>query len=387
MALEEILFLVGEVPITYGRLFAGLGAACLVLLLIIAMLAWRGARARQDQSREATQRTADLEYKLAELSGSLSAFAEQVARHDAHLARTLDERLDQVSLRLGQGLSETAEKTTQSLQSLNERLAVIDNAQRNITELSTHMVSLKDILSNKQTRGAFGQGRMEAIIRDGLHQSAYDFQCTLSNGTRPDCLIKLPESELGLIIDAKFPLEAYNLLKAARAEAELRQAEGRFRGDVLRHVKDIAQKYLIAGETHETAIMFVPSESIYAELYERFEDVIQKSHRERVIIASPNILMLLVQTMQAIFKDARMREQAGQIKVEVVKLMEDVVRMRDRVLNLQKHFGMATQDVEKLLISSEKITKRGSRIEQLDLPEPQTRPIVGKDRPRLVAEN
>jgi DNA recombination protein RmuC len=157
--------------------------------------------------------------------------------------------------------------------------------------------------------------------------------------------------------------------------------------DVLKHVKDISQKYLIAGETHETAIMFVPSESIYAELYERFEDVLQKSHRERVIIASPNILMLLVQTMQAIFKDARMREQAGQIKIEVVKLMEDVVRMRDRVLNLQKHFGMATQDVEKLLISSEKITKRGSRIEQLDLPEPQTRPIVGKDRPRLVAEN
>lgn len=387
MALEEILFLVGEVPITYGRLFAGFGAACLVLLFIIATLSWRGARARQDQSREAMQRTAELEYKLAELSGSLSAFAEQVARHDAHLARTLDERLDQVSLRLGQGLSETAEKTTQSLQSLNERLAVIDNAQRNITELSTHMVSLKDILSNKQTRGAFGQGRMEAIIRDGLHQSAYDFQCTLSNGTRPDCLIKLPESELGLIIDAKFPLEAYNLLKAARAEAELRQAESRLRADVLKHVKDIAQKYLIAGETHETAIMFVPSESIYAELYERFEDVIQKSHRERVIIASPNILMLLVQTMQAIFKDARMREQAGQIKVEVVKLMEDVVRMRDRVLNLQKHFGMATQDVEKLLISSEKITKRGSRIEQLDLPEPQTRPVVGKDRPRLVAEN
>jgi DNA recombination protein RmuC len=156
---------------------------------------------------------------------------------------------------------------------------------------------------------------------------------------------------------------------------------------VLKHVKDIAQKYLIAGETHETAIMFVPSESVYAELYERFEDVIQKSHRERVIIASPNILMLLVQTMQAIFKDARMREQAGQIKIEVVKLMEDVVRMRDRVLDLQKHFGLASQDVDKLLISSDKIAKRGSRIEQLDLPEPQLRPVVGKDRPRLVAEN
>ena len=387
MELDEILAVVGGVPVTLGRLMLGLAAAALLLLFTVIMLAFRAGRVRREEAYEAMRRTVELEYKLAELSGSLKAFTEQSAHHDAHLARTLDERLDQVSLRLGQGLNETAERTSQSLQSLNERLAVIDTAQRNITELSSHMVSLKDILANKQSRGAFGQGRMEAIIRDGLHQSAYDFQCTLSNGTRPDCIVRLPESELGLIIDAKFPLEAFNTLKAARADNDVRQAESRLRSDVLKHVKDIAQKYLIAGETHETAIMFVPSESVYAELYERFEDVIQKSHRERVIIASPNILMLLVQTMQAIFKDARMREQAGQIKIEVVKLMEDVVRMRDRVLDLQKHFGLASQDVDKLLISSDKIAKRGSRIEQLDLPEPQLRPVVGKDRPRLVAEN
>jgi DNA recombination protein RmuC len=388
MELEEILLVVGGVPLTYGRLIAGIAALALVLLITAVALVWRAGRVRREESFEAMRRTAELEYRLAELSGQLKGFADQSAHHDAHLARTLDERLDQVSFRLGQGLNDTAERTSQSLQVLNERLAVIDNAQRNITELSSHMVSLKDILANKQTRGAFGQGRMEAIIRDGLHQSAYNFQSTLSNGTRPDCLIKLPESELGLIIDAKFPLEAFNLLKAARAENDVRQAEHRLRSDVLKHVKDIAQKYLLAGETHETAIMFVPSESIYAELYERFEDVIQKSHRERVIIASPNILMLLVQTMQAIFKDARMREQAGQIKVEVMKLMEDVVRMRDRVLDLQKHFGLAAQDVDKLLISSDKIAKRGSRIEQLDLPEPQVRALEGKDRrPRLVAEN
>lgn len=386
MELDQILFLVGGVPVSVGRLAAAVAAAALVLLLATLMLALKAGRARREESLEAMRRTSELELKLAELSGSIKSFAEQVTVHDAQLARALDERLDQVSFRLGQGLNETAERTSQSLNSLNERLAVIDSAQRNITELSSHMVSLKDILANKQTRGAFGQGRMEAIIRDGLHQSAYSFQCTLSNGTRPDCAVKLPESELHLIIDAKFPLEAYNMLKAARSDNEVRQAESRFRSDVLRHVKDIAQKYLIAGETHETAIMFVPSESIYAEIYERFEDVIQKSHRERVIIASPNILMLLVQTMQAIFKDACMREQAGQIKIEVSKLMEDVTRMRDRVLDLQKHFGLAAQDVDKLLISSDKIAKRGGRIEQLDLPEPQ-RPVVGKDRPRLVAEN
>jgi DNA recombination protein RmuC len=388
MALDEILFVAGAVPVTFGRILLLAAGLALALLLSAVLLAWRAGRVRRKETFEAMRRTAELEYKLAELTGHLKAFADQSAQYDAHLARTLDERLDQVSLRLGQGLNETAEKTSQSLQTLNERLAVIDNAQRNITELSSHMVSLKDILANKQARGAFGQGRMEAIIRDGLHQSAYSFQATLSNGMRPDCLVKLPESELGLIIDAKFPLEAFNLLKAARSERDMRQAEQQLRSDVLKHVKNIAQRYLISGETHETAIMFVPSESVYAELYERFEDVIQKSHRERVIIASPNILMLLVQTMQAIFKDARMREQAGQIKIEVVKLMEDVGRMRDRVIDLQKHFGLASQDVEKLIVSSDKIAKRGHRIEQLDLPEPQLKPLDGKDRrPRLVAEN
>ena len=249
------------------------------------------------------------------------------------------------------------------------------------------MMGLKDILANKQTRGAFGQARMEAIIRDGLHQSAYGFQATLSNGMRPDCVVRLSGSELKIVIDAKFPLEAFNALKAARYEGETKAAEQRLRGDILRHVKDIAQKYLVAGETHETAIMFVPSESVYAEIYEKFEDVIQKAHRERVILASPNILMLLVQTMQAIFKDARMREQAGQIKVEVVRLMEDVTRMRDRVLDLQKHFGLAAQDVDRLVVSTDKIAKRGYRIGELDLPETPTAAVGDvQPKPKLVAE-
>jgi DNA recombination protein RmuC len=192
----------------------------------------------------------------------------------------------------------------------------------------------------------------------------------LSNGSRPDCLIKLPDCELGLVIDAKFPLEAFNALKAATGEAEIRAAESRLRRDVAHHVKDIAGKYLIAGETQEPAVMFVPSESIYADLYERFEDIIQKAHRERVIIASPNILMLLIQTMQAIFKDARMREQAGVIKIEVTRLLEDVGRLKERVLDLQRHFGQASGDLEKLGVSADKITKRGLRIEQLDVNEP-----------------
>ena len=184
-----------------------------------------------------------------------------------------------------------------------------------------------------------------------------------------------------LVIDAKFPLEAFNALKAASGETDIRNAEARLRGDVLKHVRDIAEKYLISGETHETAIMFVPSKSVYAELYEKFEDVIQKAHRARVIIASPNVLMLLVQTLQAIFKDVRMREQAGLIKVEVVRLLEDVDRLKDRVGDLQKHFGAAASDLEKLGVSAEKITRRGARIESLDLEEP---PAVDIVRPKLV---
>lgn len=365
-------------------------AAVIGLFALVALLiAWRAGQLRREEAFRAMHQQREMDFRLAELSGQLKAFADQSASYDSHLARVIDERLDQVSVRLGQGLNDTAERTGQSLQALHERIAVIDSAQRNITELSSQMVTLKEVLANKQARGAFGQGRMEAIIRDGLPQNAYRFQNTLSNGTRPDCSVKLPDTELLLIIDAKFPLEAFNAMKAARGEAELRQADQQLRTDVLRHVKDIAHKYLIAGETHETAIMFVPSESVYADLYERFEDIIQKSHRERVIIASPNVLMLIVQTMQAIFKDQRMREQAGQIQVEVIKLMEDVTRMRDRVLDLQRHFGLATQDLDKLAVSTEKIAKRGNRIGELDLLEsPATEAQEEtKAKPKLVADN
>ncbi len=386
MELTTILFWAAGKPIAVGHAAAALGAVVLALLLAAVILAWRAGRTRRVEAFDSMRRNGELELRLAELAGHLRAFAEQSASHDAHLARALDDRLDQVSFRLGQGISDTAERTGQSLQALNERLAVIDAAQRNITELSGHMIGLRDILANKQTRGAFGQARMEAIIRDGLHQSAYGFQVALSNGMRPDCVVRLSGSELKIVIDAKFPLEAFNALKAARGESEVRAAEQRLRGDVLKHVKDIAQKYLVPGETHETAIMFVPSESVYADLYEKFEDVMQKAHRERVIMASPNILMLLVQTMQAIFKDARMREQAGQIKIEVVRLMEDVTRMRDRVLDLQKHFGLACQDVDKLVVSTDKIARRGYRISELDLPE--TRAVASDElsKPKLVSE-
>lgn len=246
-------------------------------------------------------------------------------------------------------------------------------------------MSLKDILSNKQTRGAFGQGRMEAIITDGLHSKAYAFQATLSNGTRPDCLISLPDSRLKLVIDSKFPLESYNAMREAGDEVSRKAAETRLKSDVMKHGKDIAEKYLVHGETHETAIMFVPSESIYAELNEKFEDVVQKMHRMRIILASPNVLMLLVQTMQAIVKDAAMREQAHVIQGEVVKLLEDVTRMKDRVGDLKRHFELANTDLDKLGVSTDRITKRAMKIESMDVAEPGAIESQPSTTPRLVA--
>jgi DNA recombination protein RmuC len=371
MDLDRALLEVGGTPVTLLDLLIAAAVFALLLLIAAVIFSWRAQRSRKAESLAAMRRTAELEYRIAELSGALKGLAEQSQGTQMQLVSTLDERLDKAT-----------ERTGQSLKQLHERLAVIDAAQKNIAQLSSEMLGLKDILSNKQARGAYGQARMEAIIRDGLHAAAYAFQGTLSNGTRPDCLVTLPDSTVKLVIDAKFPLEAFNALKSASGENDIRNAEARLRGDVLKHVRDIAEKYLISGETHETAIMFVPSESVYAELYEKFDDVIQKAHRARVIIASPNVLMLLVQTLQAIFKDVRMREQAGLIKVEVTRLLEDVTRLRERVGDLQKHFGAAATDLEKLGVSADKITRRGARIESLDLEEP---PVTsGVDRPKLV---
>ena len=381
MQLDQIILQIGTSPFTLLDVLLAGAAMALLLIVITLVITWRTNRARRGETLETLRRASELEYRLAEMAGSLRNFADQSHGAQAHLTRTLDERLDHMGQRVGLGLNDQAERTTQSLTHLYERLAVIDAAQKNLTSLSTEMISLKDILANKQARGAYGQGRMEAIIRDGLHARAYAFQPTLSNGMRPDCLINLPDSELHLVIDAKFPLEAFNALREAKGDGDVRAAETRLRSDVSKHVKDISEKYLIMGETHETAIMFVPSESIYADLHEKFEDVIQKAHRSRVIIASPNVLMLLIQTMQAIFKDSAMREQAHVIKIEVTRLLEDVTRVKERVGDLQKHFSAASGDLEKLNISADKVVKRGLRIESLDLEEPVA------SKPKLVSNN
>jgi DNA recombination protein RmuC len=282
----------------------------------------------------------------------------------------VNDRLDSVTHHLGQSMQATGQQTSDSLARLNERLAVIDGAQKNITALASEVTSLQSMLADKQQRGAFGQSRMEIIVQDGLPKGCYQFQHTLSNRTRPDCAVFLPDQR-PLIIDAKFPLEAVIALREARSEEERRQAAARVRADILRHVGDIAQKYLIPGETQELALMFVPSESVYLELHEGFDDVVQRALRARVVIVSPALLMLAINVIQQIQKDARMREAAGLIQAEVAHLMDDLRRMNERVLKLQQHFGQANEDVRQILISAEKIEKRGARIADVEVAEDQ----------------
>jgi len=253
---------------------------------------------------------------------------------------------------------------------LNERLAVIDAAQANMAALGKDMVSLQSILSNKQTRGAFGQGRMEAIITDHLPAGSFAFQYTLSNNKRPDCVVFMPNGGPKLVIDAKFPLEAWERVRAAENDLDLKQAMASFRSDIGYHVKTIADNYLIADETQDTAFMFVPSESIFADIHEKFDDVVQKAMRARVVIVSPLMLMLSIQVVQSLLRDVRMREEAHKIQKEVRDLLDDVGRLKDRVISLQKHFTQANGDIGDILTSTSKIFRRGERINDLELDEP-----------------
>ena len=302
----------------------------------------------------------------AEAAARLEAMIGMLAKGQTQLAHTVNERLDSVSHRLGDSLEKTKQSTSENLQKLAERLAVIDRAQKNITDLAGQVTTLQGVLANKQTRGAFGQWRMEAIVQDGLPKGTYAFQYTLANRTRPDCCVFLPDRR-PLVIDAKFPLEAFTAYRDAKTDEERKAAAARLRADVTRHVADIAQKYLISGETQETAFMFVPSESIYAELHDGFDDLIQRAYRARVVVVSPSILMLAIQVMQQIQRDARMREAADQIRDEVARLAKDVGLLGDRVRKLQTHFNQANEDIRQSIISVEKIEAHGERIQQVEL--------------------
>jgi DNA recombination protein RmuC len=354
------------------------GAALLLLVLLLAILAGR-RRADAYAEDAAEERLAEVMRMQSEMAGRMNAMAELLARRQSDLVHGLSERMDMLGHRIGQSMTEQARSAHADLSRLNERLAVIDTAQKNLTELSSQVVGLQAILANKQTRGAFGQARMEAIVQDGLPRGRYAFQATLSNGNRPDCVVEFPNGAPRLVIDAKFPLEAWNAIRASEGGDFLRGAEAQFRRDVGKHLKDIAERYLIPGETQDTAFMFVPSESIFSSIHERFEDVVQQAHRLRVVIVSPSLLLLSIQVIQSILRDADMRAQAHLIQNEVMKLIEDVGRLDERVGKLQTHFGQASRDIEDILVSTRKVKARGERIGALELAEDETALPVQRD--------
>src|SRR5919109_1174513 len=337
-----------------------LATAGAVALVIVAV---RVLRRREAQTTD--KQLLELARLQSETAVRIDEMRNMLAGRQAELHRAVNERLDSVSHHLNQSMTANRQHTVESLQKLNERLVLIDRAQQNITDLASQVTSLQGVLANKQQRGAFGQGRMELIVQDGLPKGCYEFQFTLSNKCRPDCAVFLPDRR-PLAIDAKFPLEAVTALREAKSEDERKQAGARLRQDVARHVESIAAKYLIAGETQDLALMFVPSESIFAELHDGFDDIVQKAFRAKVVIVSPSLLMLAIQVIQQIQKDARMREAADQIHAEVGHLMDDLKRLHERVLKLQQHFGQANEDVRQILISAEKIEKRGTRIQEVE---------------------
>jgi DNA recombination protein RmuC len=361
-----------------------LGLAIIVLLGGLLLHTIRTLR-RRDRELANTQ-LAEVARVQAETAARIEGMRDMLAGRQADLARTVNERLDSVSHRLNQSMSANREQTFASLQKISDRLAVIDNAQRNITDLASQMNALQNVLANKQQRGAFGQGRLEIIVRDGLPKDCYEFQFTLSNRSRPDCALFLPDQR-PLVIDAKFPLEAVTACREAKSDEERRQAAARLRQDFARHVGDIAAKYLIPGETQDLALMFVPSESVYVELHDGFDDVVQKAFRSNVVIVSPSLLMLAIHVIQQIRRDARMREAADKIHLEVGHLMGDIERLHERVMNLQKHFGQANDDVRQILISSEKIEKRAGRIKdvEFDGEEPAPAAVIPAPLPRRLA--
>src|SRR5665213_4060140 len=348
-------------PAGMSETILALAIGILVVLLIAAAAAWWRTSARLGELSDTLAGTAGGKDELArhidkliEAQSKITGKVEGLAAH-----------VDRFGLNIGQSMTETSKNTHESLAKLGERLAVIDKAQQNITALSGQVVELQHVLANKQTRGAFGQGRMEAIVKDGLPINAYAFQATLGNGTRPDCLILFPAGP-SLVIDAKFPLEAWNAIRNAATPEAIKAAEAQFRRDTTKHIQDIAERYFVPGETQDTAFMFVPSESIFADIHERFEDVVQRAHRSRIVIVSPSLLMLSIQVVTSLLRDQRMREQAHVIQEEVSKMMEDVGRLDERVKKLQMHFGQANKDIDEILVSTRRVTARGGRIEQVE---------------------
>lgn len=379
-------------------MMALIGAAILFVIVILLIMALRAA----GQSARATaplaqqmgylgQHVQGLAQGQEGLRASIQTVSDTATNGQAQLAQTVEQRLGAVQQQMQERLADNAmrsqraltemqermkeslhgssKQTTTSLTQLQERLAAIDKAQDNITKLSGDVLSLQDILSNKQTRGAFGEIQLRDIVGKALPNDSYAWQPTLSNGKRADCMVHLPNPPGSIVIDSKFPLEAYEALRRAETDHELKQAVASMKTAVKKHIADISDKYIIDGETADGALMFLPSEAVYAELHANFPDLVREGFDKRVWIVSPTTCMATLNTMRAILKDARMREQAGAIRKELSMLVTDVERLGTRVGNLDRHFVQASKDIEDIKISADKAGKRANRLDNFDFEE------------------
>jgi DNA recombination protein RmuC len=352
-----------------------LGGAALILLGVLLMILRGLSRQAQTAAplmREITYMTSrvqSLSDGQERLAGGLYHASEAQAHSQTAMLQLMEQRLAEVQRAMGESLHGTSTRTARSLGELHQRLETIDKAQANIEKLSGNVLSLQDILSNKQTRGAFGEIQLNDIVQKALPSDAYTMQAVLSNGKRADCLIHLPNPPGPIVIDAKFPLEAYEAIRRADTPRALAEAAAQMRTAVRHHIKAISDKYILEGETADGALMFLPSEAVYAELHSNFPELVRDGFAARVWIVSPTTCMATLNTMRAVLKDARMREQAGAIRKELAELYKDVDRLGERVGNLDRHFGQAAKDIEEIKISADKAGRRARRLDNFDFEE------------------
>ena len=303
-----------------------------------------------------------------ELSKSLAQSSEQMAKRIESLTDSTDKRLQDISGQVEKRLAEGFEKTTKTFSDILQRLALIDDAQKKITELSTNVVSLQEVLADKRSRGAFGEVQLNSLIRNVLPEQSFSLQHTLSNGKIADCLLYLPAPTGNVVIDSKFPLESYRkMADNEKSEHERKAAEKQFKIDIKKHINDISDKYLIEKETSDGAVMFIPAEAIFAEIHAHHGDLVDYANKKRVWLTSPTTLMAILTTARSVLKDEATREQIHIIQAHLSELGQDFNRFKVRFSNLAKHIDQAASDVKQIHTSADKITNRFEKIEQVDL--------------------
>ena len=350
----------------------GFAFLVVILLFVVARAAGRSAHATApltSQMEYLNQRVQTIGDGQQQLAGGLTHVSEAQAAQQSNMIKLMETRLAAVQEQMTLNLTTSAKSTAYSLGELQQRLVTIDKAQDNIQKLSGDVLSLQDILSNKQTRGAFGEIQLQEIVSKALPSDAYAWQVTLSNGKRADCLIHLPNPPGPIVIDSKFPLEAYEALRNAKTDWEANEAAKFMRSSVKAHIKAISEKYILDGETADGALMFLPSEAVYAELHSNFPELVRDGFEARVWIVSPTTCMATLNTMRAILKDARMREQAGAIRTALRLLHRDVELVVDRVDKLNTHFNQARKDIEGITTAAERAGRRAHKLDNFDFEE------------------